>query len=445
VPRIPPAISLRGRPEMKYARAFSFITAAMLIVLALPVPSNTQSRPSDEQRIISYVDAHSQEAAALLEHTVNLESATLNLNGVRSVGKVFGAELESLGFTSRWLEMPVEMKRAGHLFAERQGGRGKRLLLIGHLDTVLQGKRFERRGVRASGAGTVDMKGGDVVLLYALKALQSIGALDGTRIVVMMTGDEELPGTPLSISRRDLIEAARRSDAALAFEAAAGDTATVARRGSSSWRMEVTAQTGHSSGIFTEGSGSGAVFEASRILSSFYQELKGEQYLTFNPSVIVGGTDVTYDAGEKRGTASGKPNVIAGRAVVEGDLRFISEEQKTRARARMREIVARSLPRAQAQISFADSYPAMSPTPGNYELLRVLDEASRANNLGPVAAYDPGKRGAGDISFVAPYVSGLDGLGARGGGSHEPEEYVELDTLPLLIKRAALLIYRLTR
>jgi glutamate carboxypeptidase len=430
---------------MRYAKAFPLMAAALVLVVAISPTASTQSKPSDEQRIIAYVDAHSQEAVALLERTVNIESATLNLEGVRGVGRAFGSELEAVGFTSRWVEMPKEMNRAGHLFAERTGTKGKRLLLIGHLDTVLQGKGFERKGTRAYGAGTVDMKGGDVVLLYALKALHSIGALDGTRIIVAMTGDEELPGSPLSISRRDLVEAARRSDAALAFEAAAGDSATVARRGSSSWRLEVTAPTGHSSGIFSEGAGSGAVFEASRILSAFYQELKGEQYLTFNPSVIVGGTDVTYDEREKRGTAAGKPNVIAKRVVVEGDLRFISEEQKERARSRMREIVARNLPRAQAQISFEDSYPAMSPTPGNYALLKVLDEASRANELGQVVAYDPGRRGAGDVSFVAPYISGLDGLGARGGGSHEPDEYVELDTLPLLIKRAALLIYRLTR
>ena len=431
---------------MRAIKAFSSIAMALLITAVVAPPASTQSAPTAEQRIISYVDAHSQEAVSLLERTVNIESATLNHNGVRKVGQVFGTELESLGFTARWIEMPKEMNRAGHLFAERSGQRGKRLLLIGHLDTVLQGKRFERRGERrAFGAGTVDMKGGDVVLLYALKALNSIGALDGSRIIVAMTGDEELPGLPLSISRRDLIEAAKRSDAALAFEAAAGDTATVARRGSSTWRLEVSAPTGHSSGIFAAETGSGAVFEASRILNSFYQELRGEQYLTFNPSVIVGGTDVTYDQSEKRGTAAGKPNVIAKSVVVEGDLRFISEEQKNQARAKMREIVAGNLPRAVAKISFEDFYPAMSPTPGNYELLRLLDQASRDNALGRVEAFDPGKRGAGDVSFVAPFVSGLDGLGARGGGAHEPVEFIELDTLPLLIKRAALLIYRLTR
>lgn len=221
---------------MRIAKAFSFITAALITPSA-----STQTASSVEQRMMAFVDAHADEAVSLLEQTVNIESATLNQEGVRRAGKLFGAELESLGFAARWVEMPKEMNRAGHLFAERRGERGRRLLLIGHLDTVLQGKRFERKGTRAFGPGTVDMKGGNIVLLYALKALKSVGALDNTRIIVALTGDEELPGLPLSVSRRDLIEAARRSDAALAFEAAAGDTATVARRGSSSWRLEVTA------------------------------------------------------------------------------------------------------------------------------------------------------------------------------------------------------------
>jgi glutamate carboxypeptidase len=430
---------------VKTVKVFFTIVLTLGLALSFSRPAGTERAPSDEERILGYINAHSQEAVALLERAVNIESATLNQDGVRRVGKLFGAEFESLGFASRWIELPKELNRAGHLFAERKGDRGKRLLLIGHLDTVLEGRRFERQGARAVGAGSVDMKGGDVVMLYALKALHSIGALDRTQIIVAMTGDEELPGRPLSVSRRDLIEAARRSDAALAFEAAAGDTATVARRGSSSWKLEVSAPTGHSSGVFGQGTGGGAIFEASRILNSFYQELRGEQYLTFNPGVIVGGTDVSYDAGEKRGTASGKANVIAKSVIVEGDLRFISEEQKNQAREKMRQIVARNQPKATAKITFEDSYPAMSPTEGNYALLKVLAEASRQYGLGEIVALDPGLRGAGDVSFVAPYTSGLDGLGARGGGAHEPGEYVELESLPLLIKRAALLIYRLTR
>src|SRR5205085_1921247 len=77
------------------------------------------------------------DATALLERLVDINSGTMNLAGVREVGRILGAELDGVGFTTRWIDLP-ETKRAGHLFAERKGNRGKRLLLIGHLDTVFE-------------------------------------------------------------------------------------------------------------------------------------------------------------------------------------------------------------------------------------------------------------------------------------------------------------------
>ena len=81
--------------------------------------------------------------------------------GVRAVGDAFAEELRAIGFRTRWVELPAGMKRAGHLVAETGGTRGKRLLLLGHLDTVLAGEKFRREGVRAFGTGAADMKGGD--------------------------------------------------------------------------------------------------------------------------------------------------------------------------------------------------------------------------------------------------------------------------------------------
>ena len=175
------------------------------------------------------------------------------------------------------------------------------------------------------------------------------------------------------------------------------------------------------------------------------RELSGEPNLTFNPGVIVGGERVTYDTLQLSGTAAGKTNIIAPAVTVEGDLRTLSAGQLDSARARMRAIVARSLPGTSAEIAFADGYPAMSPTPGNYRLLAVYDSASRALGHDSVTAFDPGRRGAGDISFVAPVIDGLDGLGALGNGSHSPNENVDLTTLPMQTERAAIFMYRLSR
>jgi glutamate carboxypeptidase len=87
----------------------------------------------------------------------------------------------------------------------------------------------------------------------------------------------------------------------------------------------------------------------------------------------------------------------------------------------------------------------MSPTSGNMELLKVYSKVSIDLGMGEVKPFDPGKRGAGDISFIAEYVDALDGLGVTGGGGHSLSEYMEIHTVGDQIKRTALLLYRLTR
>jgi len=418
------------------AQAFVFIALSFSL-------SNAQKLSADEQKIIDYVDAHMGEEVSTLESVVNIESPSEDITGVKQVGIIFKRELESLGLTARWIDMPAEMKRAGHLVAATKGTKGKRVLLLGHIDTVLRGEKFRREGNKAFGTGSSDMKAGDVVLLYALKALHATGALKDARITVMLTGDEESAGHPIEISRRDMVAAAKESDLALSFEGTVGNTATVGRRGSSNWTLEVQARTGHSAGIFGESMGSGAIFEAARVINQFYDTLHNEKYLTFNPSVIVGGTEAKLDG--PSGMAAGKTNVVAGKAIVRGDLRFISEAQKEAARAKMREIVARTLPRASSKITFEDGYPAMTPSEGNYALLKEMDQASQDLGFGKIEALDPGERGAGDIAFVSQLIPGLDGIGAGGGGAHAPGEFVDLGSLPKITKKAALLIYRLTR
>ena len=109
----------------------------------------------------------------------------------------------------------------------------------------------------------------------------------------------------------------------------------------------------------------------------------------------------------------------------------------------MREIVANNLPHTSAEINFTDSYPSMGPTEGNIKLLEQLNEVSLSLGQGEVLAYDPGKRGAADVSFVAKYVDCLYGLGTMGTGAHTPQETVNLNTIEELTKRTAVLIYRL--
>ncbi|HEY5218426.1 MAG TPA: M20/M25/M40 family metallo-hydrolase, partial [Gemmatimonadaceae bacterium] len=269
------------------------------------------------------------------------------------------------------------------------------------------------------------------------------GQLKDANITIVFHGDEEAPGLPLAVSRRDLREAAQQNDVALAFEGGSQSMASVSRRGSSSWLLTVTGRQSHSAGVFGRGAGYGAIYEAARILDGFRREMVGPQYLTFNPGVILGGTDVTYDTAHLSGTVAGKTNIIARSAVVPGDLRFITEDQKDSTRERMREIVGEHLPGTTAEITFEDGYPAMPMTTGGEHLIALYDSTSQSLGYGPVRAQDPGSRGAGDVSFVAPYIDGMDGMGALGSGAHTPRERVDLNSLIMQTERAAVLMVRL--
>ncbi|HEY3279822.1 MAG TPA: M20/M25/M40 family metallo-hydrolase [Gemmatimonadales bacterium] len=422
------------------------IAVALLLACAAPPLAAQGALTPQEKRIRDAIAAAREDEIGYLQRVVDIPSNTLNLEGVRKVGAVFRASLDSLGFTTSWVSVPDEMQRAGHLIATHAGKPGAvRMLLIGHFDTVVEpgGPTFVRTDSMAAGVGSGDMKGGDVIILYALKALHAAGALRDLNLTLVFTGDEEHPGLPLAVARRDLIEAARHADVALAFEAGSRDDATVARRGASAWRVTATGRQAHSAGVFGAGAGYGAIYELARIVDAFRQQLTGEDYLTFNAATIVGGTDVTYDTVAVSGTAASKLNIVPRSAVAHGDLRFISEEQKERTRGRMRAIVAQHLPGTDAAITFQDEYPAMSPTPGNARVLAIYDSASRALGYPAVSALDPGRRGAGDISFVAPLIDGLDGIGAVGSGAHAPGERINLRALPMQTERAALLLRRL--
>ena len=426
------------------------LTCIALLLVALPAAAGGLS--ADEQRMADWIDAHAEDAVALLRETVDIPSGTLSHDGVREVGRVMRRELDALGLQTKWIDMPPEVDRAGHLFGRKEGS-GRKFLLIGHLDTVFEeedGTRpFERDGDIARGHGVYDMKTGNTVIVYALKALQEIGALDEIPIVVAYTGDEEKYGLPVEISRSDLVAAGQWADVALGFEEAMyfdnTDWATVARRSSTGWILTVSGKQSHSSDIFSERVGAGAIFEASRILNGFYEEVRGEQHLTFNAGTIQGGTEVDYDPADNRGSTFGKTNVVPRRVVVHGGIRAISQEQLARARDTMRRIVAENLPHTQASIEFNEGYPPMSPTEGNMALAKELSAINVALGRAPMPPLDPSRRGAADISFVAPYTDALAGLGGIGGGGHTPDEYVQLSSLPLAIKRAAILIYRLSR
>ncbi|HEX4037554.1 MAG TPA: M20/M25/M40 family metallo-hydrolase [Acidobacteriaceae bacterium] len=435
----------------------SALAVAVGAAASLPAAGQSAAPLSPQQKaIVAYIDAHEQESNALLEKLVNINSGTHNLEGVRAVGQIMMAQFRDLGFQVRWIPMD-EVERAGVLVAEHAcpaGAEkcGKRILLIGHMDTVFEKtspfQTYTVSGHIATGPGTNDMKGGLVDMLYALKALAAAGVLEKTEITAVLSGDEEAHGEPASVSRRDMTAAAHHSDVALEFEGTPRIDGvfygSVSRRSSITWHLKTTGETGHSSGIFNAQMGDGAIYELTRILDAFRTQLP-EPYLTYNVGMVLGGTSVTVDAAGNNGTATGKDNVIPPAAYASGDIRAISNQQTQEAEKKMEAIVAAHLAKTGAEISFGEGYPAMAPTAESRALLTILNQQNAKLGFGTMPELDPMKRGAGDIAFVADIVPGLAGIGATGTGAHAPGETIDLSTQPINTRRDALLMYRLSQ
>lgn len=430
--------------------AFARYTLSVLLALpSLSVPV-LAALDDSERRIVAAVEAGNDSALALLEEVVNINSGTMNARGVAAVGAVFQREFAAAGFSTQWID-GAAFGRGGHLVAER-GTQGLKVLLIGHLDTVFAKdspfQRFERLDAeRAAGPGITDMKGGNIVMLQAVRALAAAGASADMQLRVVLTGDEEERGEPLTVSNEVLLAAGRWADIALGFEDGDSNphTAVTARRSSSRWRLQVSGKPAHSSQIFREDIGYGAGLELSRILDGWRRALAPIPNLTFNPGLMMAGTDIEHDAANTRGTVFGKGNVIAQHAVATGGLRAISAEQIAEAETLMRDIAGKHLGQTSAVLEFEHGYPPMSPSAGNDRLLTVYSQLSDELGYGPVTAVDPRKAGAADISFVAGLVDGaMDGLGLMGSGGHTVDEIADLRTLPQQTARAALLLYRLS-
>ena len=432
---------------MKPRFLFAFTASA---ILSSPAAAGL-SRP--EQVMVQTVDAEQQRTLAMLQRWVDQNSGTMNKAGVVAVRDMIEPEFKALGFMTQWIDMGA-VSRAGHLVARHVGSRrGKRLLLIGHLDTVFEPdspfQRWVREGDLARGPGSGDDKGGDAVIVAALRAMKAAGTLKNANITVFLTGDEEDAGRPLAISRRDLIAEGKKADAALDFEDLAvhdgpngpEDMGSTARRSAGSWTVTVTGHAAHSAGVGADDYG--AIYDLARIIDQFRRELP-EPELTYNVGLVGGGQTATLDPGKIRLEATGKTNIIAATAVARGDLRAISQDQIDRVEAKMRAIVAQPMTGAHAEIVFdPDIYPPMAPTAGNRAILAALNGVNRDMGLAEMGELDASRRGAGDISFVASEVSGLAGMGPSSDGSHTASEVVDIPSIFKQAKRAAILMSRL--
>ena len=426
-------------------------TALTVLSLAFATPAAAQLSEA-EAEIVAAVENGFERDVSALEAITNVNSGTHNHAGVLQVAEMLMPAFAELGFDVEWIDQS-DAGRAGHLFARHAGDPdAPNILMIGHIDTVFEPgspfQAFSRDGDIATGPGVGDNKGGVIVILSALRAMQAAGTLEGANITVALTGDEEDAGEPLELARADLLAAGEWADVALGFEGLSviggRDYGVVARRGSDRWLLTVEGRSGHSSGIFRENAGYGAIYEMARILDRFRSELP-EENLTFNVGLLVGGTPAQLDDSQLAGDAEGKTNIIPSTAIARGDLRALTPDQRDRVVAAMQEIVADHLPGTSATLEYEVRYPPMAPTHGNREMLAQLNAINADLGLEAMEEFPPSRRVAADISFVAPLVDhALAGMGPNGSGNHAEGESVDLTSIVRQAQRAAILMSRLT-
>jgi glutamate carboxypeptidase len=412
-----------------------------LLLLAAPAPALRAEPSAEELELKIEIDLHREEMIDTLREWVDLNTGSFNLVGLEEFATLLPERLTELGFKAdvrQGLEVELPDRgeiRTGPLVIARrpaQASGAPRFLLVGHYDTVFEpDSPFQKFSVdpalpsRAYGPGAADMKGGLVILLYALRALHAHGELDRASWVVVLNGDEEIG----SLGSRALIEAeASEADYGFVFESTHKGGAMVrSRRGLGQFHLRVTGVAAHAGNAHRQGR------SAIRTLAERVLEIEAltdyERGVTLNVGTIAGGT---------------KRNIVPERAVAWIDLRYDDSETGEQTRLQLEEIAARSSNGTQAELWGTLHRPPKPETP---EVAALLERhRAVASDLGvelPEALHSGG--GTDGSLMGAVGLPTLDSVGAVGGGAHTTGEYVELDALTDRAAIAAILLRRLAR
>jgi glutamate carboxypeptidase len=375
------------------------------------------------RRIQAYIrDDHRPEMLALLKRLTEIESHSDYREGVNAVGEVIAGELEKIGFS---IQKYPDDHYGDCVVADQKGLENKRVLLVGHLDTVYpvgSGWPFTVENDRVFGPGVLDMKSGIVSLLYALKALQETGGLP-CHIRVFLNGDEE-PGSPKS--RPLLPKVVEEVDYALVFEPAEKDGVIVTeRKGVAIFTVSITGRAAHA-GQEPE-KGIKANLELAHQVIYAENLAKPELGTTVNAGLIKGGT-AAY--------------VISEQAEAKIDVRVTNIEEQHRIEAGIQKMAhLNQVAGTTIDIKGGFHRPPMIVLPRAQALIEAVRLASTECNM-PVSF---GLSGAASDAnnLTAMGIPTLDGMGPVGGRAHSHEEYLDLESLYERTVRSAILLTRL--
>jgi glutamate carboxypeptidase len=285
--------------------------------------------------------------------------------------------------------------------------------MVGHFDTVYAAgttreRPFRVEGPLAYGPGTVDMKGGLVIAIFALEALQEAGVAMPP-VTLIMNGDEE-PGSPRS--RGAILREAPGHDLALILEPGRpGPALTIARNGVGIFRMTVSGVEAHA-GSEPE-KGANAIVEAAHKAAALYALNDFAVGTTVNPGVIGGGT---------------KPYVVPGSCELVTDIRVPKLSEQARVLEALDRITHEvHVPGTSTELAGGFHRPPMEPTERTHEYVCLLRSVARSVGY-PLGTTSSGGASDGNLTASAG-VPTIDGMGAQGGRSHSPEEYIEIESL----------------
>ncbi len=353
-----------------------------------------------------------------LNSYVSIESGSYDVDGVNAVGRILAGAFEALGFE---VERLPEPECGDHLVARRTGSGTGHLLALIHLDTVwpagtLAENPFRVEDGRAYGPGVLDMKGGWVVLLNALRALAQLDWDGLAQTTVFITGDEEL-GSPTG--RRHIEQLAGEADWAIVMEPArAGGDFCIQRSMVGAIYLDVTGKTAHT--VYADEHSASAIEEIAQKVVALNALSDRARGVLVNVGTISGGS---------------ARQVIPDRATVSVDLRAPTVGLGDELLGQVEEIAARQyVPGTTTQLRGGITRPAYEAGPGTLRMLELARACGRelGRELDGVSS-----QGGSDGSFTGGMgLPTLDGLGPEGANSCSRDEYVLVDSLPT---RSALL------
>ncbi len=368
---------------------------------------------SASESLISWIQSSQEQAIGLLERLVSINSFTRNIAGVNQVQDILAAFLADLQMQVQ--RIPVA-ERGDILVASTRAAASRCILLVGHSDTVhppeSEFRRFTRANGRAFGPGVLDMKGGLVTMLWALKALAEMNRLHDIPIRVFINSDEEV-GCPAS---HHIVESeAKKARAALVFEwGRVNDGIILRRKGVGSFLIKVSGKAVHAGNAHREGAN--AIVQLAHTITRLSALTDYAAGVTVNAGLIQGGSAV---------------NTVPESAQASLDLRVERSEDYARVKETIERVATEIVvPETHVQIEAVFFSPPMTESPESGALFESFRQFAAPAGL----SYDkvPGILGGGSDAnrTSAQGVPSIDGLGPFGEFAHSDKEYIVLDSLP---------------